>query len=72
VTAGLNPRKRVAGLAQLAVADDQKVAAAAGRIKERQGPRLLVEFKQSIAIALDLRELGPEVIEKQGLDESRG
>ena len=55
--------------AQLAVADDEEVAAAAGRVKKREQPQFFVKLEQLVSIALDLVELGPQLVQKQRLDE---
>ena len=44
---------------QLAVGDDEKVAATAGRIEENQRAQLLVEFEQPVLVTFDSSELGP-------------
>jgi len=55
--------------AQLAVGDDQEVAAAAGGVEERERAQLLVERRQPAAVVPDRFELGPQVVEKQGVDQ---
>ncbi len=55
--------------AQLAVTDHQKISAAAGRVKKRQRSQLFMKFKQLVFVALDLGKLGPQLLQKQGLDE---
>jgi hypothetical protein len=55
--------------AQLAVADHQEIAAAAGRVEKREGAQLLVELEQPVAVAFDLLELGAQLIQKQRLDQ---
>ena len=55
--------------AQFAVADDQKIAAAAGRVKKRQPPQLLVKLGEPVLVAFDPRKLGPQRIQKQRLDQ---
>jgi hypothetical protein len=54
-------------LAQLAVADHQEISAAAGRVEKREGAQLLVKVEQPVAVALDLLELGAQLIQKQRL-----
>src|ERR1019366_7418907 len=61
-------------LAQLAVGDDEEVAAAAGRIEEADFGQLVVKLVQARgaaggAVGLDALELGAEVVEEQGADD---
>lgn len=56
-------------LTQLAVADDEEVTATTGRIEKREQAQLLVKLEQLVAVALDLVELGAQLVQKQGLDE---
>ncbi len=55
--------------AQLAVGDDQEVAAAAGRVQESEGAQLILEGEQSVLVVSDGLELGAEFVEEQGADE---
>ena len=51
--------------AQLAVADDEEVAAATGRVKKRQAAQLFMEIKQAVFVVFYLVKLGPQRIQKQ-------
>ena len=55
--------------AQFAVADHQKISTPAGRVQKSEGAQLEVELRQPTLVAFDLVELGPEIIQKQWLDE---
>jgi len=54
---------------QLAVADDQKVATAAGRVEKAQGAQLFVKVEQPVALVPHALELGAQAVEEQRLDE---
>jgi hypothetical protein len=54
---------------QLAVGDDEDVAAAAGGVEEGERAQLLVEVEQFVAVVADFSELGPQRIQEQRLDE---
>ncbi len=54
--------------AQLAVGDDQEVAAAAGRVEEGEQAQSLVEVEQPVAVVFDPFELAAQVVEKKRAD----
>ena len=54
---------------QFAVADDKKVAAAAGGVEKAQRAQLFVKLKQLIALAFDFFKLGAQFIQKKRANE---
>src|SRR6266702_3849408 len=54
---------------KLAVGDNQKVTAAAGRVEECQVRDLFQKLEKLVPVALDLVELGPQLIEKKRVDQ---
>ncbi len=48
--------------AQLAVADDEEVSAAASRVKKREQSQLFMKLKQPVPVAFDLGKFGPQLV----------
>src|SRR5690348_2465736 len=56
-------------LTELPVSNHEEVAAAARRVKKRQGTEPLVKIEQAVLVALDSVELLPQLVQEQRLDE---
>lgn len=55
--------------AQLAVGDDEEVAAAAGRVEKLQGAELLLELGELVAVVFEAVKFVPQLIQEQRFDE---
>src|SRR6266568_5893424 len=55
--------------AQLAISNNKEVAAAASRVEESQVRKLFQKLEKLVPVALDLVELGPQLIEKKRVDQ---
>ena len=55
--------------AKLAVTNEQEISVATGWVKKRQTSQLFIKLEQPVPVAFDLAKLGPQLVQKQWLDE---